>query len=174
MLGKDLHQLYHLGLLQASLLHEHFKTSGVTLSKLTHLSGYLVLLLSEVVGKRAGVLAITPFDIVWDVPSPLKLRGDSRCFVVQLFHPWSRLTFEYDVGPMRWIVAVRDDYRFFSPVGPIRLDLRVEVRGDDVLLAYLTAGNGIDLNALPDSFWVGEEVVWFGQTPSGHRSLLEL
>ena len=144
------------------MFHEHFEASSIALGNLAHLASKLVLLLGEVIGERAGILTIAPFDVVGDVPSAFELRGDLLCFVIDCPHPWSGFAFEYDVGPMRRVMAVGDDHSLFVLVSPVGLDLMMEICRDDVLLADLAASGGVDLNALPDSFWIGIEIVRFG------------
>ena len=105
---------------------------------------HLVLFLHEVIGKRGGVLAIAPLDVVRNVPLLGELCGDGYGLIVDGLHPRSGVAFEDDIASTR-IVAIADEHTLFGLVSPVGLDLVVVICRDDVLFADLAAGRGIDL-----------------------------
>jgi len=117
-------------------------------------------------------LTIPPFDIVGDIPLLFELGGYGYGLIVKCLHSRCWLALEYDVA-LAGIVAVTDDHGSFVLVGPVGFDLVVEIGGDDVLLADLAAGVDVGLKPFPDRIRIGEDVVRFGQSPSGHGELLE-
>ena len=150
-----------MGLLQPGLFHKYFEASGVVLGELPNFASELVLLLDEVVGERAGVLPVTPFDVVGNVPFVSELCRDGLCLVVNPRHSRGRIALEDDI-PLLAVVAIADDHGLLFLVSPVGLDLVVEVGRDDVLPADLTACFGVGFESLPDSLGVGVEVVGFG------------
>ena len=112
-------------------------------------------------------MTIPPFDIVGDIPLLFELGGYGDGLVIQRLHSRCWFALEDDVA-LAGIMAVADDHGPRFLVGPVGFDLVVEIGGDDVLLADLAAGVDVGLKPFPDRIRIGEDVVRFGQTPSGH------
>ena len=122
---------------------------------------HLVLFLHEVIGKRRGVLAIAPLDVVRDVPLAAELRRDGLGLVVDGHHTRGWVALEDDIA-LAGVMAITDEHTLLDPVSPIGLDFVVEVGRDDVLLADLAAGCGVGLKTLPDCVGIGVEIMRFG------------
>ena len=118
-------------------------------------------------------MPIPPFDAVGDIPLLGELGGYGDGLIVERLHSRCWLALEDDVALPR-VMAVADDHGSLHLVGPIGLDLMVEIGGDDVLLADLAAGLDIGFEPFPDRIRIGEEVVWFGQAPAGHESTFRI